>query len=112
MIMSNNQINHVSIDLGATLKSYPFSIILAILSVPALIFVAIMLVFHSYLIMKNLTTKEYFDGKWETVSGNLFEKPNCFKNILKIYFNISRREVKYKFNQYLFPEHNEASSSS
>jgi hypothetical protein len=62
--MNNNQVNHVSIDLGTTLKIYPFSIILAILSVPAFIFVGIMLVFHSYLIMKNLTTKEYFDGKW------------------------------------------------
>lgn len=64
MIMNNNQIKNVNIDLGTTLKTYPFSIILAILCVPAWIFVAIMLVFHSYLIIKNLTTKEYFDEKW------------------------------------------------
>ena len=59
MIMSNN-----NGDLGGVLGRYPFSIVLSILCVPAFLFVAIMLVFHSYLIMKNLTTKEFFDGKW------------------------------------------------
>jgi hypothetical protein len=57
--MSNN-----NGDLGGTIGKYPFSIVLSILCVPAFLFVAIMLVFHSYLIMKNLTTKEFFDGKW------------------------------------------------
>ena len=105
MIMNNNgsQINKVSLDLANTLKSYPFSIVLAILSVPAFVFVAIMFCFHTYLILKNMTTKEYFDGKWETVSGNLFEKNNCLKNILKMYFNVSRREIRYKYSQYLSP---------
>jgi len=59
MIMNNN-----NGDLGATLAKYPFTIVLAILCVPAFIFVGIMLCFHSYLILKNLTTKEFFDGKW------------------------------------------------
>lgn len=103
MIMNNSQIKKVNIDLATTLKSYPFSIVLAILSVPAFLFVAIMFCFHTYLILKNLTTKEYFDGKWETVSGNLFEKKNCLKNILKMYFNVSRRQVRYKYSQYLSP---------
>lgn len=103
MIMNGSQVSKVNIDLATTLKSYPFSIVLAILSVPAFLFVAIMFCFHTYLILKNLTTKEYFDGKWETVSGNLFEKKNCLKNILKMYFTVSRREVKYKYSQYLSP---------
>lgn len=111
LMMNNNQINHVTIDLATTLKTYPFTIILAIICVPAFIFVTVMLVFHTFLIIKNLTTKEYFDDKWDTVSGNLYEKNNCFKNILKLYFNVSRREIKYKYSQYLIPEHNEASSS-
>jgi hypothetical protein len=51
-------------DLGSTLGRYPFSIVLVILCVPAFLFVGIMLCFHSYLIFKNLTTKEFFDGKW------------------------------------------------
>jgi len=51
-------------DLGATLAKYPFTIVLAILCVPAFLFVGIMLCFHSYLILKDLTTKEFFDGKW------------------------------------------------
>lgn len=72
LIMNENQIKRVTIDLSTTLKSYPFTIIFAILSVPAMLFVLVMLVFHSFLIIKNLTTKEYFDGKWDTVSGNLF----------------------------------------
>jgi len=59
MIMSNN-----NGGLGATLGHYPFSIVLALLCVPAFLFVLIMLAFHSYLIFKNLTTKEFFDGKW------------------------------------------------
>lgn len=112
LIMNNNQIKKVTIDLPTTLRTYPFTIILAILSVPAMVFVLIMLLFHSYLIIKNLTTKEYFDGKWETLSGNLFEKDSCWKNIIKVFFNVSKREVKYKYNQFLSPEHNEASSSS
>lgn len=91
MIMNGNQIKRVSIDLGTTLKEYPFTIILSILVVPFLIFVAAMLVFHSYLIMKNLTTKEYFGEKWDTVSGNLYGKKNCIKNILKMFFTVSKR---------------------
>lgn len=106
MIMKIDQIDNIPVDLGQTLRVYPFAIILAILCVPAFLFVAIMLAFHSYLIMKNITTKEYFDGKWETVSGNLYEKKNCIKNILKIYFKVSKRQIKYKYNQYLSPENN------
>lgn len=48
MIMSGN-----NADLGSALRRYPFSIVLAILCVPAFVFVAIMLLFHSYLILKN-----------------------------------------------------------
>lgn len=59
MIMNNN-----NGDLGATLAKYPFTIVLAILCAPAFLFVGIMLCFHSYLILKDLTTKEFFDGKW------------------------------------------------
>lgn len=112
MILNNNQIKKVSVNIGSTLATYPFSIIFAIISVPAFLFVGAMLAFHSYLIFKNLTTKEFFDGKWETTSGNLYEKKNCIKNILKVFFSVSKREVKYKYNQYLSPEHNEASSTS
>lgn len=57
MIMSNNQINHISIDLATTLRSYPISMALAIIIVPFFIFVTLMLIFHTFLIMKNLTTK-------------------------------------------------------
>ena len=55
-IMNNNMVNG-SLNLGNTLKLYPFAMILAILCGPAFIFVAIMVGFHSYLIVKNLTTK-------------------------------------------------------
>jgi hypothetical protein len=103
MIMNNNQIKEIKIDLATTLKNYPFSIILAILCVPAFLFVATMLFFHTYLIMKNLTTKEYIGEKWNTLSGNPYGKKSCFKNLLKIYFNVSRREIKYKYNQHLSP---------
>lgn len=44
-------------DLGGTLGRYPFTIVLAILCVPPFIFVGIMLVFHTYLILKNVTTR-------------------------------------------------------
>ncbi|EFX61308.1 hypothetical protein DAPPUDRAFT_18257, partial [Daphnia pulex] len=64
MIMNNNQIKRVSIDIGTTLRTYPFSIILAILVVPFMIFAAAMLGLHSYLVMKNLTTREYLGDKW------------------------------------------------
>lgn len=101
--MSNNQIKNMQIDLGTTLKTYPFTIILAILCVPAFLFVAAMLFFHTYLIMKNLTTKEYIGEKWNTLSGNPYGKQTCIKNILKMYFNVSRREIKYKYNQHLSP---------
>jgi palmitoyltransferase ZDHHC9/14/18 len=111
IIMNDNRVNGQK-DLGLTLKQYPFSIVLAILSVPAFLFVGIMLVFHSYLIFCNLTTKEFFDGKWETLSGNPYQKPNCIKNILKRFFNLNKREIKYKYYQYSTPEHNEATSSS
>lgn len=106
LIMNNNQINRVNIDLGTTLRAYPFTIILAILIVPFLIFVAAMLGLHTYLIMKNLTTKEFMNDKWETISGNPYRKKNCLKNILKLYFTVSRREIKYKYNQHLSPEQN------
>lgn len=89
--MKIDKIDNLPVNLGQTLRAYPFAIILAIVSVPAFLFVGVMLTFHSYLIMKNITTKEYFDGKWETVSGNLYEKKNCIKNILKIYFKVSKR---------------------
>lgn len=56
IILNDNRVNGQK-DLGATLKQYPFSIILAILSVPAIIFVLIMLIFHTHLIVRNLTTK-------------------------------------------------------
>jgi hypothetical protein len=44
-------------DLGLTLAEYPISIVLAILTVIPLVFVGIMLVFHTFLIFKNITTK-------------------------------------------------------
>ena len=59
IIMSANDVS-----LGDTLAQYPFSIVIAVLCGPAFLFVGIMLTFHSYLIVKNLTTKEFFDGKW------------------------------------------------
>jgi len=58
--------------------------VFAILSVPALIFVLAMLVFHTHLIFRNLTTKEYLDEKYETLSGNPYRKNNCLKNMLKL----------------------------
>ena len=63
IIMDTNIIDG-EVNLGATLARYPLTIVLAILCVPAFIFVAIMLVFHTHLILKNLTTKEFFDKKW------------------------------------------------
>jgi hypothetical protein len=70
-----------------------------------------MLGFHSYLILKNLTTKEFFDDKWQIIPGNLYQKKNCFKNILKIFFTVSRREIKYKYNLYLSNENEQSQSS-
>jgi ABC-type phosphate transport system permease subunit len=90
MIMSNNTVNG-QMNLGSTLGMYPFSIVLAIICVPAFLFVGVMLAFHSYLIFRNMTTKEFFDGKWETVSGNPYQKGNCIKNALKMYFNVNKR---------------------
>jgi len=63
IIMNDNLVNGQK-DLGLTLKQYPFTIVLAILSVPAFLFVGIMVFFHTFLIFSNLTTKEFFDGKW------------------------------------------------
>ena len=63
IIMNDNLVNGQR-DLGATLKRYPFSMILAILSVPAFIFVFAMLLFHTQLNLRNLTTKEYLDEKY------------------------------------------------
>lgn len=91
LIMSNNTLKHQKIDLKETLKSYPFSIVFSIISVPVFIFVGIMLAFHTYLIIKNMTTKEFMTDKWKTNSGNLYEKKNCFKNMLKIFFKVSKR---------------------
>lgn len=71
MLMGNNIVNGMS-NLGSTLGQYPFSIILAILCVPAFLFVGVMLGFHSYLIFKNMTTREFFDKRWDIVSGNLY----------------------------------------
>lgn len=89
-IMNSNLING-SYDLNGTLRMYPLTIILTILAVPALLFVSIMLVFHTYLLFTNLTTKEFFDKKWQIISGNLYQKNNCFKNALKIFFTVNRR---------------------
>lgn len=55
--MTNNTFNNITANFGETLKNYPFSIVFAILAVPTLIFVGAMLVFHTYLIIKNMTTK-------------------------------------------------------
>lgn len=110
-IMGENQVDGQK-NMGLTLKQYPFTIILAILGVPAFLFVGVMLGFHTHLIFRNMTTKEFFDGKWETHSGNLYQKNNCIKNILKVYFSVNRREIKYKYYQYSLPDHNEATSSS
>jgi len=107
--MSNNSLNNIKLNPAETLKSYPISIIFAILAVPALLFVGAMLFFHTYLIVKNMTTKEFINDKWKTSSGNLYEKKNCFKNFAKIFFKVSKREIKYKYNQYLSPEQLEAS---
>ena len=109
--MNDNLVNGQK-DLGATLKQYPFTIIFAILSPPAIIFVAVMLIFHTHLLFRNLTTKEFLDEKYETVSGNPYQKTNCIKNLLKIYFNVTRREIKYKYYQYSVPENNDITSSS
>lgn len=89
-IMSLNVTNGIS-NIGNTLAEYPFSIILAIICVPAFIFVGIMLLFHSFLILKNITTREYFTDKWDTITGNPYEKRNCIKNIMKLYFKVSKR---------------------
>lgn len=56
MIMSSNKPQGIT-NLGETLKIYPFTIVLSILAVPAFIFVSAMLGLHTYLILKNLTTK-------------------------------------------------------
>lgn len=56
IIMDQNLVDGEK-HLGKTLKKYPLSIVLAILAVPSFIFVGIMLIFHSYLILNNLTTK-------------------------------------------------------
>jgi palmitoyltransferase ZDHHC9/14/18 len=85
MMNSNNM------DLASTLRSYPFAMILAILCAPAFLFVGVMVSFHSYLIVKNMTTKEFFDDKWEYGPGNLYAKRNCCKNILKLLFTVSKR---------------------
>ena len=71
-----------------------------------------MLIFHTHLLLRNLTTKEFLDEKYETVSGNPYQKTNCIKNLLKIYFNATRREVKYRYYQYSVPESNDITSSS
>ena len=91
LIMNNNSLNDNKLDLKETLKSYPFTIVFATLAVPALIFVGVMLAFHTYLIAKNMTTKELMTGKWKTTSGNPYEKPNCLKNFYKIFFKVSQR---------------------
>ena len=101
-IMNNNLVNG-QYNLGATLSRFPFSMILAILCVPAFLFVGIMVGFHTYIILKNMTTKQFFDGKWETISGNPYQKSNCFKNALKVYLKVNKREIKYKYNQFFSP---------
>lgn len=71
MIMSINKLNGIS-DLGSTLSRYPLTIVLSILAVPAFIFILAMLCLHTYLIFKNITTKEFMDHKWQIISGNLY----------------------------------------
>lgn len=100
-IMSNR-----SNSFGDTLKQYPFSIVLAILAVPGFVLVGIMLGFHTHLIVRNMTTKEFIDEKWQIISGNLYQKSNCFKNIVKACLTISRREVKYKYTLHRSPDNN------
>ncbi len=46
------------------------------------------------------------------MSGNPYQKTSCFKNILKMCFNKTQREIRYKYYQYSAPEHNDATSSS
>lgn len=44
-------------DFGLTLKSFPFTIIFSILTLPAIVFVGAMLGVHTYLLLTDITTK-------------------------------------------------------
>lgn len=46
-----------TVPLSTTLQQYPLTIVFTILGLVSAIFVSIMLLFHSYLIVNNLTTK-------------------------------------------------------
>ena len=83
-------------DFGGTLRSYPMTIVFSILALPALMFVTIMFLVHSYLIANDITTKEFLNDKWESSSGNPFRKTNCIKNIIRIFCKFPESEVKFK----------------
>ena len=61
------------------------TIIFSILALPALIFVLIMFIVHTFLLMNDMTTKEYLHEKWESNSGNPYKKGNCIKNMIKVF---------------------------
>lgn len=50
------------------------------------------------------------DSKWQIVSGNLYQKTNCLKNIMKMFFTVTTKEIKYKYVVHTLPE-NEISSA-
>ena len=95
---------------GATLATYPMTIVFSILAVPALIFVAVMWGVHTYLLFNDLTTKEFLTDKWVTISGNPYKKTNWFKNCIKTFCKYPESSVKFK--QKLYISHEPDSTSS
>ena len=75
-------------DFGERLKVYPMSLVLVLLPcLPGLFFVGVMLAFHTYLTINNMTTREYLEEKWIPHLGNPERKENCLKNLIKTIIN-------------------------
>ena len=58
-------------EFSQRLAMYPLSLVLVLFpGVEGLFFVSVMFGFHSYLLAKDQTTKEFFDEKWVSSLGN------------------------------------------
>ncbi|CAD8052290.1 unnamed protein product [Paramecium sonneborni] len=75
--------------ISETLAQNPVSIILVIYSFGFSCFVVGLWLFHSYLVLNNLTTNEYLKKHWQIDSKNPFRRQNILKNIVHVLTFIS-----------------------
>lgn len=77
-------VNQSEGSIGATLSTYPMTIILTLVGFFFAIFVIGMLGLHTYFLIKNITTSEYLKDYYGLTSGNPFQK--YIISITKVFF--------------------------